>query len=203
MLTKIILDGPMGKKFGREWNLAVNSPAEALRMIDANKPGVFAWIRDNLDKYEGYQVICKYEDDSEEYLNNDTFELERELKEIRFVPTVVGAGGGKGVGALQIVLGVVLIIAAIWTGGLAAGAIPGVLAGVGMIASGIVTMLTTMPKPGDMSDTERRDGTSYYFDGPTNTSMEGVPVPLIAGRCLIGSHPIYVNLTVDDKVKGS
>lgn len=39
MLTKIVLGGAMGRIWGKEWFLDVNSPAEAIQMINANKPG--------------------------------------------------------------------------------------------------------------------------------------------------------------------
>lgn len=199
MMTKVILDGVMGKEFGREWNLAVNSPAEAIRLIDANKPGLIFWIRDNLAKYECYEVSCKYDDDTEELLNDDTYLMNRKVKEIRFTPLVTGAGG-KGGGIAQIVVGLVIIVAAVVTYGAALAAVPAVLAGGAMVVSGVMTLVTSMPKINDVMSAERKDGTSYYFDGPVNTSMQGVPIPLVYGRCLSGSHPISVDLNVDEKV---
>lgn len=57
-------------------------------------------------------------------------------------------------------------------------------------------MLT--PKTSNNQQTsERKDKTSYYFDGPANTTMQGVPVQLIYGRALVGSHGISAALTID------
>ncbi|WP_157385783.1 tail assembly protein [Methylosarcina fibrata] len=56
MKTTVILDGVMGKKFGRKWELFVKSPAEAIRLITANRPDFLPWIRDNLPTYENYRV---------------------------------------------------------------------------------------------------------------------------------------------------
>lgn len=187
MLTKIILEGPMGKQFGREWELAVDSPAEALRMINANKPGVFAWIKANLSKYENYRVSCEYEDGTTEDLDNDTFPLRRKLKSIHFTPLIVGAGGvGK------IVVGVVMIVAGVvfqqpWL----------VSMGINMAIGGVISALSPRPKKSREAESARSDGTSYFFDGPVNTTQQGVPVPLIYGRILTGSHAISANLTID------
>jgi predicted phage tail protein len=185
MLTTIILDGPMGKHFGRKWELVVNSPNEALRMIDANKPGLFAWIKMNIQKYSRYKIICKFEDGREEHLIDEEYQFERKCKSIRFVPVVEGASG-----VFRAVLGIVMIVVGFvlqqpWL----------VNMGASMLISGIAAMLA--PKPQKQEQTERKDKTSYFFDGPTNTTVQGVPVQLIYGRCLVGSHAISAKVSVD------
>jgi len=67
--------------------------------------------------------------------------------------------------------------------------------GASMLISGIAAMLA--PKPQKQEQTERKDKTSYFFDGPTNTTVQGVPVQLIYGRCLVGSHAISAKVSVD------
>lgn len=196
MLTTVILDGAMGKKFGRRWRLAVDSPNEALRMIDANKPGVFVWIRDNLARYANYKVTCKYEDGRVEELDENEYPLNRKATEIRFTPILEGSGA---VG--RIIAGIVLVIVGIllvWSVGL-----PIILAGIGLIVGGVIQLLTPQPKMGAQNpDSQKRsDGTSYYFDGPVNTVAQGATIQLIYGECLVGSHPIYAAVTVDDVKK--
>jgi predicted phage tail protein len=185
MLTQVTLYGPLAKEFGRDWNLAVSSPREAIRLIEANKPGFLNWIRGNLDKYDRYKVIVDYEDGRKEHLDEDTFPLQRQMKRIRIVPIVMGAGGvGK------IILGVLLV---------AAGVISGnpMLVGSGILsmAGGIIELISPRPKKTDQS--VREDGTSYFFDGPVNTTQQGVPVPLIYGRVLVGSHAISARVSID------
>lgn len=190
MLTKVILEGPMGKQFGREWELNINSPHEALRMIDANKPGVFGWIRNNLEKYSRYRVICTYQDGTEAHLSDEEYKLERKCTSIRFVPVIEGAGGN---GIFQTILGIVLIVVGVVF------EMPNlVYMGAAMAIGGVAAMLAPKPKLGDLgAGTERKDKTSYYFDGPANTTVQGVPVQLIYGRCMVGSHAISAALTVD------
>lgn len=199
MLTEVILDGPMGKRFGKTWELAVNSPSEALRMIDANKPGVFVWIKSNLAKYERYRVTVTYHDGREESLSEDEYKLERSVKRIRFTPLIEGAGGNNGV--WQVVLGIVLIAVGYFTfGTTSAYGVALIGAGAGMVVGGIAAMLAPKPKVESMDQVERKDKTSYYFDGPANTTNQGVPVQLIYGTCLVGSHSISAALTVDQLI---
>ena len=194
MLVAVVLNGQMGKAFGKNWELAVNSPAEALRMIDANKPGLFAWIRRYLKKYGKYRVTCTYEDGRKEDLDNETFEFERQVKRISFTPLVEGASAG-----VRFVVGAILVVVGYMVGFTGVGAPIGyalVAAGMSMMIGAVVEMLT--PKPKMKNDqTERKDGTSYFFDGPVNTTRQGVPVQVIYGRVLVGSHVISANVNVE------
>jgi len=196
MLTKVILEGEMGKKFGREWSFDISSPAEALRMVDANNPGVFIWIKSNLAKYEAYRVVCKYEDGREESLDKDSYILQGKPAEIRFVPLIEGAGGKWGtaiLGAILIVVGYAIIAFTSGFGGVIGSYM--IQAGVSMMIGGIIQALTTQPKKGD--EAQRKDMTSHFFDGPVNTTEQGVPVQLIYGEVLVGSHAISAEVTVD------
>lgn len=202
--TTVILDGVMGKKFGEKWELYVNSPAEALRMVEANKPGFSRWVRDNLDTYEGYEVTCEYANGVTEIIGEEELTISGRIKSIRFTPVINGSGN-----TAKIVLGVIIIAIAViatWgvgltaVGGLLGGglATAAVVGGAGLILGGIVGLLTPQPTVGGDSFQSRTDKTSYYFNGPVNTTMQGVPVPLIYGRCLVGSHVVSVNFTVDE-----
>lgn len=191
MLTQVTLYGPLAKEFGRDWELAVSSPREAIRLIEANRPGFINWIRGNLNKYDRYKVIVDYENCKKEHLDEDSFDLQRNMKRIRIVPIVMGAGAiGK------IIAGVFLIAIGFFLGG-ATDPIGMALigAGIGTGLGGIVEAISPRPKKTDQS--VRQDGTSYFFDGPVNTTQQGLPVPLIYGRCLVGSHPVSAKVSID------
>lgn len=188
-LTQVTLYGPLAKEFGRDWNLEVSSPREAIRLIEANKPGFLNWIRGNLEKYDRYKVIVDYEDGRKEHLDEDTFPLQRQMKRIRIVPIVTGAGGiGK------MILGAFLIAAGIFLLPTGFGG-PMIGVGITMFAGGIIELISPRPKKKDAS--VREDGTSYFFDGPVNTTQQGVPVPLIYGTVLVGSHAISAKVSID------
>jgi predicted phage tail protein len=188
MLTTVILEGAMGKQFGRKWELEPCSPAEALRIIDANKPGMFAWIKGNLQKYGRYRVICEYPDGRKDELDGDTFAMNGKPSKIRFVPLIEGASA-----AARFVVGAILLIIAYVFPPSAPYLAP---IGAGLMIGSAIEMLSPRPK-NDTDSGERKDKTSRYFDGPVNTSMQGVPVPLIYGRVLTGSHAISASLTIE------
>lgn len=193
MLTKVILEGAMGKEFGREWNLSVSSPAEALRLIDANKPGLFIWIREHLANFDRYSIVVEYEDGREEDLDEDSLKFERQMKSVRFIPIITGASG-----AFKAILGVVLIIVGVVINIYYPGSGTALIGmGISLFAGGIAEMLAKTPKLSDPQNNEYVGKASYYFDGPTNTTPQGAPVQLIYGRVLVGSHTISVAATID------
>lgn len=206
MLTKVILDGEFAKVVGqREWMLDCNSPAEAIALIEANKPGIRKWIRQHLDDYKICQVECENIDGQTESLNNDTFGTLRKCKCIRFLPVFTGSGGNNGI--LQAIAGVAMIIVgvvlALPSGGTSLGlsatgaaSLGGMFvgAGVGMVLGAICTMLMKPSKNDDDDDS----GSNYYFNGAVNTTTQGNPVPLIFGRCRVGSAVISSEIAVTE-----
>ena len=108
-MRKIYLEGQLGEKFGSEWNLAVNSPAEALTAIMAQRPGMRQYLA-SAEGVQGYEIL----------VDNESIDMEEELvlqnpnmqQSYSFVPVI---GGSKSSG-LMMVLGVTLLAA---TGGLA------------------------------------------------------------------------------------
>lgn len=201
MLTKITLDGVMGKRFGKHWELNIARPKDALKLINANKPGVFQWIRENLGKFKHYKVVCEYHDGTKEIMDTDAYvATERIPKSIRFTPMVEGAGG-KGQSIGQMVLGAIMVVVGVLiTIGTFGAGTPGgaalIVGGIGMMVGGVISLLTPTPTLDEGSGTENK-----YFDGPTNTSRQGVPVPLVYGEILTGSHPVAIDLSLDETWK--
>ncbi len=185
MLTKIILEGEFAKVAGRKiWMLDVSSASEAIQLISANCAGRLKnWIRQNLDKYKICEVECESTEGQKEKLVNETYNTSRKCKSIRFLPIFCGAGGN---GLVQGLIGVALIVIGTLlesvSGGLSTAMIGAVI---GMILGAIFTMLMT-PSDDDNDDS----GASYYFNGAVNTVTQGSPVPLVFGRCRVGSAVI-------------
>lgn len=185
-LTTVTLNGPMGKKFGRKWNLSVNNVFEALQLIDANKPGVLAWMRMNVAKFDRYHIKVEHADGTKrEVSEKEVGMISEGLKSITITPILAGAGAG-----IRIVIGAVLMVVGVWTSN------PYIFGmGASLALGGIVQLLSPTPKMA--SGNQRSDNTSYYFDGPVNTVDQGVPVPLIYGRILAGSQVISARVTID------
>lgn len=85
-----------------------------------------------------------------------------------------------------------------------------IIAGIGLIAAGVMVLLSKPPKFDDFRESGgyAQKKASYLFDGPANTIREGGPVPVGYGRLLVGSQVIqtdyrakYVNLSVYNTTK--
>lgn len=177
----------MGRRFGKEWDLAVSTPSEALQLIEANEPGVMAWIKSNKTRYANYRVTITDMAGKKVCLDNSTFCLNRaQPAVIRFTPITRGASA-----IARIVVGVVLIVYGAFTANPAA-----MWAGASMLLGGLIEILSPTPKI-DSKAGSSDDGTSYYFNGPVNTSAQGIPVPLIYGRCLVGSQAVSAHITIE------
>lgn len=190
MLTKVILEGVLGNKFGRVWNLFVNSPSEAIRLIDANRPGLVSWIKQNANVYARYRVVCSYENGQRESITEESYGMQRRARVIRFIPVPEGASGGKR----NFFIGVGLIVAGAMSIFVNPYAHQLVYAGFAMVATGAAQMLT--PTPAQKPDSQKNIS-SNYFNGVENTIQQGAPVPLVYGRVLVGSHLISATLTID------
>ena len=126
-MRKIYLEGQLGEKFGSEWNLAVNSPAEALTAIMAQRPGMRQYLA-SAEGVQGYEIL----------VDNESIDIEEELviqnpnmqQSYTFVPVI---GGSKSSG-LMMVLGVTLLAA---TGGLAGFGMGGFMSGVGSAGTAV------------------------------------------------------------------
>ncbi|WP_323016485.1 hypothetical protein [Castellaniella sp.] len=184
----------MGEKFGREWNLCIHSPAHALKLINANKPGVDAWVRENADVYSHYHIVIEHETGAMEEISEETLSMNANIKSIRFVPLIEGAGnvGRILVGAALVVAAVVLqqyellpTLASVMLG-----------MGVSMVVGGVIGMLTNTPTTKALGE-QGESRVSYFYDGPMNTVGQGDPLALIYGRVLAGSNTIHASQSVE------
>lgn len=180
MLREVLLEGPAGKKFKEKHFLHVRNPAEAIRLIDANYPGLEDYLRKNsTQEYEvwvGDEII-----DAKELVKNT------QTGTIRIIPVM--SGSSKGIG--QIITGAILV---------AASFIPGMqwLAPIGasLMLGGVSQMLSPVPS---MDETYERPGgePNYAFNGILNTTNEGNAIPVLYGEANIGGQLIYVELVVE------
>ena len=197
--------GELKKRLGQgRFELDVATPAEAIRALCANFPGLQKWIIDSEQDGIGYKVKVGKESIEEDNLENLHFPWsERDVFSI--TPVLTGAGRGFG----KILIGALLIGAAImfpgasWSlGGFkAAAGYSGFQAAVGQIGiaitlMGVAEMLSPVPKMPD--DPEQLQ--SFSFSGVVNTSKIGTPVPIAYGRLFVGSSVISSGLDVDQLV---
>ena len=180
MLKTIKLYGILAKKFGKEFRLDVENTREAMRALSVQVPGFEHFM---LHAHEQGLEFAVFQD--KQNISETELDMNTSAKVIKVVPKVKGAGG-----AVQVILGAVMIAAAFVTGGtsLAAwGALQGALfgAGVGMMVGGVAQML--MPKVEAIQD-QNQDGNKANkgFGGAVTTVAQGNPVPVLYGQREVG-----------------
>ena len=206
-MRKIYLYGQLGEEFGDVLDMDVASVSEAIRMLEVNFPGKFCAMLEN----GSYYVVLGKDLDGQGIVNPELLDMKVGEKDIHIVPEAVGAGGNRK-GFLGIIVGVVLIAAAFWTGGASLAGFAGstatiagfsvqtvALFGAAMLFSGLSAVLTKPPSAGDYGDREAPDQKkSFLFNGAQNNTEQGGPVPLIyGGPIIVGSHVISGSLRTE------
>ncbi|MCV2445597.1 tail assembly protein [Acinetobacter bereziniae] len=178
MLKTIKLYGVLGKKFGKEFKLAVESTREAVKALSVQVPGFEQFM---LNAHEQGLAFAIFQDD--ENISEDQIDFDTGAKVIKIVPKVMGAGGNGGV--LQLVLGAVLIVAGIFSFGAGTALGTAVIgAGAGMVVGGIAQMLT--PKADAQDQNQDGNRANKSFGGAVTTIAQGNPVPILYGQREVG-----------------
>ena len=199
--------GEAGRRFGRKFQLAIKTPAEGLRALMLQIPGLRQYLLESGDNGVAWKVITDYAQDGidEEQL------LWPISQRLVLAPVPVGRGGvGK------IIAGVALVAAAIVlgpvTGGFLGLGVTGFLTGgaataigaigVSLVFGGVAELLTPTPKLPSVkgasgfgsSSTSGRSReeqlNSFTFDKSNANTVQGECVPVLYGERIIGALPV-------------
>jgi len=194
--------GQLAKRLGqRVFRADVASPAEAVRFLCANFPGLDQWLIDSDQDGIGYRVKV-----SKTTVGEEDFGLScNPDSTISITPVLVGAGG-NGMSIGQIVLGVALVAASLIFPAASAGAgyffTGATMTKIGLLGGALIlggTAQLIAPKPPAIGSIGGSGGTntspindpralqSYNFNGIQNTSTQGVPIPVVYGKAFVGS----------------
>jgi predicted phage tail protein len=208
--------GALRKKLGQcRFQFEADTPAQALKALCVNFPGLEKWLIDSEQDGVGYRVTIGKEKVTEQnaVLIAAPFS-EREVFSI--TPVIAGAGDGAGqifagIGliALAIVLAPVgggflsLGTGALTSAGFTLGAAASVaIGGIGaaMVLGGVAQALSPSPVQSTSPLERGREAAkleSFSFSGIVNTSKQGLPVPIAYGRLFVGSAVISSGLDVE------
>lgn len=203
-LTNVYLGGALGRRFGEKWELMVASPAEAVRAIDINLKGA-------LRKYLSIEGRAKYYKIALQSRDNVVDKAEWTHRsgnsDIYILPTVKGRNSPWA----KIGIGVALIAAMFFTGGLinpadggwAIGA--GTYVGDGTYVAGSLTFAGTITMSlasalilGGISQLlaphQNAPGQleSNLFQGTVTAGVQGGCVPVVYGTALVKPIPISI-----------
>ena len=209
--------GALRKRLGQcRFEFDVATPAQAIKALCVNFPGLDKWLIDSEKDGVGYRVTVSKEKATEENVAPLLMPFsDREVFSI--TPVVAGAGRGTG----QILLGAALIAVAIavpgavFAGGFTA---PGVAAtattaavpatfgaqlaaaagnlGIALVVGGIAQAISPQPSLNTTLD-EAVQLESFTFSNVVNTSRQGMPCPIAYGRVFVGSAVLSSGLDVD------
>tara|TARA_A100001201_G_scaffold45224_1_gene46153 strand:- start:3543 stop:4253 length:711 start_codon:yes stop_codon:yes gene_type:complete len=207
--------GVLRERLGQcRFELNVATPAQAIKALCVNFPGLDKWLVDSEKDGIGYRVkVGRQQATPEDISVLGLPWSEREVFSI--TPVVAGAGGDNPFGA--ILLGAVLIGASfLFPGAGIFGAGMGVfgplapatigtltavgtalsVVGAGLVLLGVSQMISPTPQPG-MELQEANRIQNFTFSGITNTVQQGLAVPIAYGRVFVGSAVISSGLDVD------
>jgi predicted phage tail protein len=183
----IRLYGVIGARFGRVHRFAVSSTAEAMRALCTQVAGFEKFLMNAKDNGLTFAVF-----NGRRNLGEKELEYPVGDDEIRIAPVLVGS---KKAGLFQTILGAALIVVGVLTSAYGGGSLIGLGASVAL--GGVMQMLS--PQTAGLAGTGPDNGTSYYFNGPVNSSAQGEPVPLVYGRMRVGSKVISAGIYAQDQ----
>lgn len=207
-LVEVKLHGVLGEQMKRStWNLAVNTLGEACHAINTlTKKCFFKQLLENDKKNIKYEVLInqrklvfekKFDTKNiEQIKQSELCARYDDLETIDIVPVLEFADEDT-MSIITIIVGVVLVIVGIFTSPFGVG-FALVIAGLGLIAAGVINLLSQPPQFEQFREISGGGRVSYLFAGPVNTVGEGGPVPLVYGRLLTGSHVISASYEVSD-----
>lgn len=185
-MNTVYLHGQLGNLFGKSYELEVNDSREVIRALAIQLEGFAEKVR------EGNWRVVRGDLDTGMSLDEDSLSLTLGDKDMHIIPATEGAGDGVG----KIIVGGALIAASFFTGGTTLAFAMGGM-GVGLVISGVATMMTPTPETGEYED-KQKDQQSFLFDGPVNVNKQGVAVPLIYGETITGSVVISAGIRSED-----
>ena len=203
--------GELRKRLGQcRFEFDVATPAQAVKALCVNFPGLDKWLVDSEQDGIGYRV--KIGKEKVTPTSTDLLAMpwsEREVFSI--TPVVAGAGGntfnflfgGLLIGASFFFPGAGLFGTTSFFGaaagtGIATSIGVGLSAiGAGMVIGGVADIISPMAPPGLEASKEAARLQNMSFSGVVNTARQGLPVPIAYGRVFVGSAVISSGFDVD------
>ncbi|MCL6745131.1 tail assembly protein [Kosakonia sp. R1.Fl] len=195
IMTRIELSGILGKTFGKVHYRLIRTTHEATRALAATVKGFEQFMISSKRRGLTYAVFRGKKNIGVDDLG---FPVTDEV--IRIVPVAMGS---KKAGALQTILGAVLVVVGVAIGYFSGGTLSAVGYGMAkmgavMMLGGVVQMLS--PQAAGLASKQDSDNrASYAFGGVTNTAAQGYPVPLLYGKRRIGGAIISAGIYVEDQ----
>ena len=201
--------GELRKRLGQcRFEFDVATPAQAIKALCVNFPGLDKWLIDSEQDGIGYRVKIGKEQVTED--SYGVLAMPWSEREVFSITPIVAGSGGFG----RAIFGALLITAAVFVPaigptaatifGTTFGAVSlGVAAiGAGLVLTGVADIISPMNGPGLEASKEAAKLQNMSFSGIVNTARQGLPVPIAYGRVFVGSAVISSGFDVDHTPNG-
>ena len=205
--------GELRKRLGQcRFEFDVATPAQAVKALCVNFPGLDKWLVDSEQDGIGYRV--KIGKEKVTPTSTDLLAMPWSEREVFSITPVVAGAGGNGFG--NILLGGLLIGASFFFPGAGLFGVESVLTGAvagtgigtaigtglsaigaGLVLGGVADIISPMAPPGLEAGKEAARLQNMSFSGVVNTARQGLPVPIAYGRVFVGSAVISSGFDVD------
>ena len=207
-MVTIRLLGEAGRRYGRRFQLAVKTPAEAVRALCLQIPGLRQYLLESGEKGIDWRVVT----DHAEGLDEDQM-LWPMSKRLVLAPLPAGRGAtGKIIAGIAIIA-ISFGVGAFFSAGVTLGGFMGIgtvgtatsAIGLSLVFGGVAELLTPTPKMpnvkgglgsglGGSSATSGRARdeqlNSFAFDKSNANTVQGDVVPVLYGERIIGALPV-------------
>jgi predicted phage tail protein len=207
--------GALRKRLGQcRFEFEVDTPAQAIKALCVNFPGLERWLIDSEQTGMGFRVTIGKERITPEDATVAVLPWsERDVFSI--TPVLAGAGDGAGrifagIGLIALsflfpgagLFGTTSLLGATAATAGTAGALTTIgtmLSGLGasLIFGGVANLISPQPNLSALQrGKEAARLESFSFSGIVNTSQQGMPVPIVYGRAFVGSAVLSSGLDV-------
>lgn len=201
-MVTIRLLGEVGRKFGRRFQLAVKTPAEALRALCVQIPELRQYLLESGENGVNWRVVTDHAIGLDE--DQLLWPMSKRMV-LAPIPAGRGAVGRIIAGVALVAVAVLLLPGAPLAGALGfsiggqAVAVAGSI-GLSLVFGGIAQLLTPTPKMPNISGSVGGGPTSgrsreeqlksFTFDKSNANSLQGEVVPVLYGERIIGTLPV-------------
>ncbi len=197
--------GALKERLGGQgtFELDVFNAAEAIKALCANFVGLDKWFIDSGDDGIAYKVLLGENEVGEDNIEDLLYPWS-EKEVFHITPVLAGSGGrwGRIIGGIALIGIGIASGGATWAGMGFIGSTAGTFSmaalagniGIALVLGGIAEMLTPVPK----EPPDSRKLQSYSFSGIEQTTSQGGPVPIIYGKCFVGSAVLSAGLDTFD-----
>jgi predicted phage tail protein len=186
-LVTIKLLGAFGREFGRIHQLAISSPAEAVRALCTLFPAFRLRVLEQAERGVAWRIVT----DDPRGLDEDRARAGIPGGQLVLAPIIEGRGGFG-----RILAGVAFVALGLFTGGigflgLSSSAL--LLTGGALILGGVAQLLTRQPK--SKADADTKDLESSLYSNAAGTGGQGSPVPVVYGLRRV-ENPLLISMSL-------